>query len=872
PAAASRENTGDLRQNPSSTTNRGSQATNTSGRFWLIVLAGVYATGTIVAFTLTIRQFRRVRRIVRSAQLATPDIQERIRFHSRLLKTRPPVGLLSDDVVSPFATGVLKPCIVIPRSLFGDVENDQLDIVLAHELVHLRRRDLLVGWLEILLTNLWWFHPVIWWLRSGLRRTREECCDDSVVTAGLAAPVRYCETLVRVARFQSSSMTEPIVLGFADREHPTVTRIRRLMDGTLRRRDRLSVTALIAAIILGVVLLPGMKPRKEEVTEVNLAGAFGWTNLPFHISPEEEARCKELRQLAQGISMFRNNVAAFDQPDTRARLEAILREQPNFFYAQHLLGTWHLRNGDVEEGERLIEAALRSAPVVLKQPFRSAGGTPFSGVEIHRFSIECNRVEDRSLNPDLVLMYPVLWTNTDGEIQIPVYDTVYRIAGYSWTEGYQLEASRRLGWFRSNASTGLLPEIFAWRPYSRPRDFTRTAAESPLLREATVTRTSEIASGDHRYVLQTVSRAQRDATFVVQDGRGASIAAADNTLPELSNTAWMDHAIIDLGIPDSSQFSLEEASILDSRTKLPLERFQSGAGLKTFDSRRFHLYSLWNTLPDAVDLLLKLQNYDNGFRLILPAKVGATVQYDGTTVTIPHLIAGQHYGWSSKNGYLGEPNEVRTSSELELRFSGNMEARFSAWVVLRNGDRWNLKPHGWFSGLVSGDHVRLAAPLDEIDHFELCPYAEPVSICFEQIRLPPRNGALDEKVPDLEFPVSLNEQEVISDDLSPVQVKLQTLRGHVFNGAGGSTEGVSLQENKPENLDAANQSTVVWWTVGQLDVQSEAGFVLHADAGQIKGGNSSSLSAQARRVSVNVDRRSVPLEMLRTVRIRFSQK
>ncbi|MDA1229367.1 MAG: M56 family metallopeptidase [Planctomycetota bacterium] len=849
-------------------------ATDSTSR-WLLLLAIVYVCGVIVALLAVARQFARVRKVVHQARSASMETQERATVLCKRLKMKLPGVLVSDNGDSPFATGVLRPVVVLPRNMIDSLETDQLDIVLAHELVHIRRRDLVTGWMEVMLTVIWWFHPVIWLLRLSLQRTREECCDDALVAGRLAQPVRYCETLIQVARCQAFSFSEPIVLGFASGEHPAANRIRRLMDSKLLRRDRLRIPAIVVTLLLALFLLPGMKAEESPVSRTTLEGLFGWTNLPFKISEEEEARVTELREIAQTYFNTRNDVRQFDEPDTRNRLDAILKEQPGYFYAQHLLGMWHVRNGDAPEGQRLIDDALKAAPVVLSRRYRFGNGDPLQHIEIQRTTIECNRVQKHSLDPGLKLMYPALVTDNEGRIRIPVYDTVFRASEYSWPDGYHLEETETLGWFKSKTHTGVLPDMLVWVPYSRPQDFTRRAAETKLLKDAAGTRNQEITSGGNTYVLESVARANQDATFVLEDGRGAAVTNALRPLPDVKNAAWMDHAVIDLKVPDPEQFDIQKTVVLDSRTKLPLQGFQSGAGVRAFDNQRFHLYSLWKTLPESIDLVLQVYNYNDGFRLIVPACEGATVQHNGTTLTIPHLIAGQHQGWSSAAGYVGEPTNVNSTSEVSLSFTGKSEQKFSVWVVLKNGDRWNMKSGGWFSAnLAGGGGERLNIPLEKIDHFELCPYTEPTTIYFEDVRLPARRGVLDENVPDVNFAVNQLEQEFTSDVCSPLNIHFRSLRGRVFSGIGSGQSGVSLHERDKKQQKPDTDCTIVWEMDGNVQFSSKAEFVIRLDAkiDPKKLGTSSSFSANSERTSVAADSRSVPLEAVQAVLLHLSSK
>ena len=63
---------------------------------------------------------------------------------------RMPRLLLTDEPVTPFVCGVLRPTVVLPAELARGMPPDELHAVLAHEFAHVRRRDSLLGWLPAL--------------------------------------------------------------------------------------------------------------------------------------------------------------------------------------------------------------------------------------------------------------------------------------------------------------------------------------------------------------------------------------------------------------------------------------------------------------------------------------------------------------------------------------------------------------------------------------------------------------------------------------------------------------------------------------------------------------------------------------------------
>jgi hypothetical protein len=74
---------------------------------------------------------------------------------------------------------------------------DQQTSLLAHELAHLRRGDHWVRWFELVVTALFWWHPVVWWARRELHRAGDQCCDAWVLWAFPKHARSYAEALLK---------------------------------------------------------------------------------------------------------------------------------------------------------------------------------------------------------------------------------------------------------------------------------------------------------------------------------------------------------------------------------------------------------------------------------------------------------------------------------------------------------------------------------------------------------------------------------------------------------------------------------------------------------------------------------------------------
>jgi beta-lactamase regulating signal transducer with metallopeptidase domain len=98
---------------------------------------------------------------------------------------------------TPMLLGLFRPVIILPGREYAEA---QLQAVLAHELTHLRRKDMLVRWAAALTCAVHWFNPLVWLVRREIDRSCELACDEAVVrdldTDGKRI---YGDTLIAIA-------------------------------------------------------------------------------------------------------------------------------------------------------------------------------------------------------------------------------------------------------------------------------------------------------------------------------------------------------------------------------------------------------------------------------------------------------------------------------------------------------------------------------------------------------------------------------------------------------------------------------------------------------------------------------------------------
>lgn len=109
------------------------------------------------------------------------------------------VRLLKSAVVpTPIAIGIFKPVIIVPASLFLQIDPRQLETIIAHELIHIRRYDPLVNLFQCAIESLLFYHPGIWWISTQIRREREFAADAAVTEIFEGSHVTYARALANL--------------------------------------------------------------------------------------------------------------------------------------------------------------------------------------------------------------------------------------------------------------------------------------------------------------------------------------------------------------------------------------------------------------------------------------------------------------------------------------------------------------------------------------------------------------------------------------------------------------------------------------------------------------------------------------------------
>lgn len=221
---------------------------------WLIGLWFVGAAlmlAPLVIGTLTLR------RLEQTADDATGRTLGRIvsQVAEDLGIRRPVTTLLSDSRSIPMTWGVVRPRILLPREALS-WPRPRLQMVLLHELTHVRRCDCVTLWIGQIARAAHWFNPLAWWGMHRLHAELENSCDDQVLASG-TSPADYAEQLVEITAGLPRSAWAASVALAVGRTRRIHQRLEAILDENRNRRS-LSRRAIKQVVACGLALTVGI--------------------------------------------------------------------------------------------------------------------------------------------------------------------------------------------------------------------------------------------------------------------------------------------------------------------------------------------------------------------------------------------------------------------------------------------------------------------------------------------------------------------------------------------------------------------------------------------------------------------------------------
>jgi beta-lactamase regulating signal transducer with metallopeptidase domain len=214
-------------------------------------LAWLWATGALLLTgCAVVSQYKFRRRVRRLRPLTDGPTLSLLEDCKALMGVSTPVSLVETEAInSPTLFGFVRPRLLLPTGLVSTFTREELRHVFLHELAHIKRLDILTGWVALGLQIVHWFNPLIWLAFYRLRADRELACDAlALSSAGTGENKAYGLTIVKLLEGFGQPVWGPGQAGILENKHQMKERIS--MIAKFRKTDR--------GLVLAIMLLAGL--------------------------------------------------------------------------------------------------------------------------------------------------------------------------------------------------------------------------------------------------------------------------------------------------------------------------------------------------------------------------------------------------------------------------------------------------------------------------------------------------------------------------------------------------------------------------------------------------------------------------------------
>ncbi|MEK3761342.1 M56 family metallopeptidase [Paenibacillus sp. FSL P4-0338] len=235
---------------------------------WMKIGTAIWLLGVVLMLLnglLYIRRMQRERRRLR--RVNAPEILQVVLATRRQFGIKRAIPIYTGGSANnPYLSGLMRPWIFVPEQALQELDASRLRHILAHELAHCKRRDMLWNLLGSLAATIHWFNPLMWLAIRRMKIDREVACDAYVLEVlGEEEAIDYGLTLVEFLKRFSRVRERRGHLYFSNPQQRQQIRRRISMIQSFRKGSyRISAAAVILVALLSIVTLTGASREPSD--------------------------------------------------------------------------------------------------------------------------------------------------------------------------------------------------------------------------------------------------------------------------------------------------------------------------------------------------------------------------------------------------------------------------------------------------------------------------------------------------------------------------------------------------------------------------------------------------------------------------------
>jgi bla regulator protein blaR1 len=224
---------------------------SSSWAFYLFAAWGVGAGLLLIRLGVGLWRVRQLRRRCSAVDLTTLD-PAIARLLQDFAARRSVTLCVSREVAVPTAIGFFQSAIVFPAWLLSQLSAAEIEVILLHEMAHLRRFDDWTNLAQKIVKAVFFFHPAVWWIENRLTLEREMACDDMVL-AQTASPRAYASSLISFAEKLQTARGLALAQALVSRMRHMTLRVAQILDA--QRPNRTALWTPVLGLSAGMLAL-----------------------------------------------------------------------------------------------------------------------------------------------------------------------------------------------------------------------------------------------------------------------------------------------------------------------------------------------------------------------------------------------------------------------------------------------------------------------------------------------------------------------------------------------------------------------------------------------------------------------------------------
>ena len=252
----------------------------TKGTMSCLWVGRIYTMGILVAVICVFGKRLRLRRLVAG--------MEKVFFDGIRIS-------VTDMNITPFTIGLLKPKIVLPKTMADSYSREELKAIIQHEQTHIRLGHLWFGLVWDVLRCLLWVNPFLTVCQKQFRADMEDICDRVCIQGSGRTAHEYGMVLLKTLKLLSSKSegTPPAVTYAGEKEFADMKRRMGEIAGFRPYRKRMCAGMEAAAVLVIVALMLAVHThsyaRSNESRDI-LVGKYDGENAVVSYDTEELSR------------------------------------------------------------------------------------------------------------------------------------------------------------------------------------------------------------------------------------------------------------------------------------------------------------------------------------------------------------------------------------------------------------------------------------------------------------------------------------------------------------------------------------------------------------------------------------------------------